>query len=403
MSSFDSIFASVSGQESGADYIPPVIAPEEAEAAVIEAELSNVEKEVAQQEVVIQQAETAIDAIEDKIDDLQEQIEGMESMMNGTTPYNAALFADKYARMAKIVARFHVPISHVGAESLSEVTDANLNAYAGLCSAKETAGKALGKVKEFFISLYNSFIAAITGLFNRLNGIKKSAENLKKTVQGKEKIKEGKVKIPTAAALYLDKNGNAGNGITALVSGLNVVPQHLDQLNGGKSINAVASVVDLVADKMMKFGSVATKEKTADTATFVVSVDGNKVATVVAPITDKGIPSTKWTTGTDAKNLTTELDVSVSKSDLVQLCVAVAEGAGKLQTARLDSKSLNSSRDKAIAALDKGDSEAEKEAHGESKAAIKAGHRAVLALGKAAIGLGGDILVAQLGFIKAHI
>lgn len=402
------IFSSVAGQESAdLDETTIVATAEEAAEAVVEAEIAEANADIAEQEKDIAQLETAIEAVEEKVEELEEHVDGLESMISGATPFNAGLFAHQYAQASKIAAKFGVPTEVKGAESFADASTANLNAYAGIEAFKDTALKAAGAVKKFFVDLYNSFINLFVGLFNKLKGIKNSAMVTKAAVNKAEKTKD-EVTLPKSANLL-----NAGGGSEAIASLVAVGGkvyselQDLGMAMDGDSANAVHAVASTFAG----IGSKTIENKTETTETLVVKLGVGGEVRITAPTKDAGI--SKTTVSVKAGE-TAPTGSKMEKSALINLLNSVASNADKLQNAKLDKSALNQQRDKAIAVMEKNaknsapaadDKDGRKAAGAEKKlatAAIKSAHNAGLKLGRAATSLGADILGAQIAFVKAH-
>lgn len=387
----ESIFKSVTGAES-VDLEPAVEAVvEEVAEAIIDKEIAEVEKDVAEACQAVDQHETAIEAVEEKLEDLQEQISGLESMMNGTTAFNASLFAHQLAAGAKIAAKFGAPIEVQGSESYADASTAQLNALAGVESLKETAVKAGGAIKKFFVDLYASVVAVITGLFSRLGGISKKAQALKGRVSTGSKIKEGDVTIPASAAKLLDEKGQADGAVSAITNGVRAASKALDA--GG---NNILSGIKEAANDFGKAGVKSTSGNTPDIEGTKVKV-GTTTFAFGVPKTEAGLG--KVTAAVSAGEAGETKVKALSKDALVAICTKVATQASELQITNANAKSLMSKRDKAIASM-------EAKAKEEDKAVVtnvRNGHRAGLKLITAGVKFGGDILSAQLGFVAAHL
>lgn len=401
MSTLANIFSKIAGQESqdldlSVVAIPEVAADAAAE-AVIDKEIAEHDRDIAEHDHAIEKLETAIEAVEDKQEELEEIVDGLESMMTGATPFNAALFHDKMARGAKISAKFGAPLEIQGAESFADASTANLNAFAGIESMKETATKAAGAVKQFFVQLYQSFIAVIEGLLNRFKGLEQKA-NVLKSAMGSKEVAGDKVKLPKSAAV-LNEKGHAGV-TTAILAGLGKVYQGLDGL-GGSNEDGPAKAVEAVAEALAGMGSKSVASKTETTETLEVKVNGVTVK-IVSPLTDAGVGSASFTVS--AGEAPGEI-TALGKPALVQICSEVAADAKKLQAAKLDKRALTQLRDRAIAEMEKRAAahDASKEDKKAATSSIKDAHKASLKLGRAALGFGGDVLDAQLAFVKAHV
>lgn len=389
MSDLKSIFASVAGVES-ADVVP---VPEAVELTAEQVATEIVDKELAQVEVAltantaeIAQQNTAIDAVEEKLEDLQEQIGGMESQMSGATPFNAGLFAERYSRGAKIVAKFGAPVELHGNESFADASTANMNALAGLESMKETASKAVGAIKQFFINLYNTFITAGTNLFARFGGLKKKAANFKSRA-GSETLKTGKVSVSVRAATYLDDKGsdNGAVGIILAAAGRD---------HAMTKENALAHVGSIV-DALAKVGTKTVKGSEAGAETLEVSMNKVKV-TIVKPTTEEGLGKAKLRVSGNGEKAETEVE-ALTKEAAVKLAGHVETEAGKISQAKLNANDLKKSRDKAIA-------EMEKKAEGDEVKTVKAyrnAHRDTMELTVEGLKFASDILAAQLDMVDA--
>jgi len=399
--SLKDIFAGVAGQESAdLDATTVVATAEEAAEAVVEAELKTAEADIATAEKDIAQHETAIEAIEEKVEELEETIEGMESMISGATPFNAELFAHQYRHASKITAKFGQPVDVMGAESFSDASTANLAAFAGMETFRETAGKAVGAVKKFFIDLYNSFINLFVGLFNKLKGIKAKAGTTKASLQAAKETK-AEVTLQKSASL-LEANGSS-KAIAALVT---VQGKCFSELSGlgmareGDSANAAHAV----AAAFNGAGSSSVDGKTETTENLVIKVGQGAEVTVVAPTKDAGLGKAAVTVKEGEAPKGAKLDKSV----LLNILNSVASDADKLHNAKLDKAALTTQRDKAVAAIEKNQAPKEdRTADGKAEvkstiSAVKAAHSAGLKYARGATNLGAAILDAQLSFVKAH-
>lgn len=403
--SLANIFSSVAGQESAELDMPAVVATaEEAAEAVVEAEIKTAEADIAEVEKDIAQQETAIEALEEKVEELEEVIEGTESMLRGDTPFNAALFAHQFKQGAKIAAKFGAPVHVDGVESYSDASTANLNAYAGLESIKETASKAIGAIKKFFVDLYNSFINLFVGLFNKLKGIKNKAAAVKASLSKVEKLKE-EVSVGKSASILAADGSSAA--IPALISTCGKAYSELQDL-GVAHPDEAAKAVHAIADTLAGAGTKSVGTKGEGTETLEVKIN-NATVSIVAPTTDAGISkvSISVKVGEAPGKITAQ-----SKDKLINLCNTVAANADKLQNAKMNKSALMQQRDRAIGVMEKqaasaserdgADKDAIKKDKKAGVGAIKAAHTAGLKLGRAATSLGADILDAQLAFVKAH-
>lgn len=407
--SLANIFSSVAGQESAELDMPTVVATaEEAAEAVVEAELKTAEADIAEQDKEIAQHETAIEALEEKVEELEEVIEGTESMLNGTTPFNAGLFAHQFKQGSKIVGKFGAPVEVQGVESFADVSTASLNAYAGIETFKETASKAIGAIKKFFVDLYNSFINLFVGLFNKLKAIKNKATQLKAAVNNAKSVKSGNELSLSKSANLIETNG-ASKAIASLVAVGGKAFSELQGLGMAQADDA-ANAVHAVADAFAGAGSKSVDGKTDTSETLVVKVGQNGVVKITAPVKDAGLGAVKVAVSTGEQTPHSAVD---NKSQLLSIVNSVAADADKLQNAKMDKSALMQQRDRAIGVMEKAAASAG-EREGADKAeikkekksgvgAIKAAHTAGLKLARAATALGSDILEAQLAFVKAHI
>lgn len=398
MSTLANIFASVAGQESQ-DLDPGLVqlvevSAEEAAEAIVDKEIAEHDKEIAEHDHHIEKLDTAIEAIEEKQEELEEIVDGLESMMSGGTPFNAALFHDRMARGAKIAAKFGAPVELQGAESYADSSTANLNALAGVESMKETAVKAAGAAKKFFIELYNGFIAMITGVFNRFKGIEKKAAIVKQAVSGKgEEAFKGEV-TRTGAARWVDQNGHAPKVVDSIIAAGNTLSATLDTVNAGGVVDGIDRVID-------KLAAMGTKSKDGDVVK--IAINGGEVH-IHAPKDDADLAKVSFTVKAPTKLVSATAD-KPNKSALESICGEVARQAKALQLAKFDSKALTAQRDKAIAQMEKrgAETDADKKDVKSGVGAIKAGHRAGMKLISGGFKLAGDVLDGQLAFVKACV
>lgn len=396
--SLKNMFAQIAGQESAdldASLVQQVeVTAEQAAEAVIEKEISDCEKDIADHDHQFEKHEDAIDAIEEKVEELEEVIEGLESMMSGNTPFNAGLFAYQFNQGAKIVSKMGAPVERQGAESFSDASTANLNALAGVESMKEVAGKAAGAAKKFFIELYNGFIAVITGIFNRFKGIEKKAANMKAQVSAAGADKFTGDVTRSGAAKWVDAKGMAPKVVEAVVSASNTLAGTLGATSDYSPVDSINSVID-------KLAAAGTKKTEGDKVLIEI---GSGHAEIVAPKDEADLNKVSFTVRAPSTS-TNWTAPKPSKSVLEGICTSVASQAKSLQVAKLDSKSLTATRDKAIAMMEKrgADDDEGKKATKASVAGIKSMHRAGMKLIRGALGLAGDVLDGQLAFVKACI
>lgn len=399
--SLKDIFQGIAGQESAdLDQTTLVATAEEAAEAVVEAELKTAEADIATAEKDIAQHETAIEAIEEKVEELEETIEGMESMMSGATPFNAELFAHQYRHAAKITAKFGAPVDVMGAESFADASTANLAAYAGIESFRETAGKAVTAVKKFFVDLYNSFINLFIGLFNKLKGVKAKAATTKASLQA---AKETKAEVTLAkSASLLEANGSS-KAIPALIQ---VQGKCFSEL-GGLALareDESAAAAHAVASAFGGAGAKTVDGKTDSTETLVIKIGQGAEVSVVAPTKDAGLSKA----AVSVKEGEAPKGSKLEKSVLLNILNGIGSDADKLHNAKLDKSALTTQRDKAIAAIEKNQRPKEDRSADDKKevkstiGAVKAAHNAALKYARGATNLGAAILEAQLAFVKAH-
>lgn len=396
--SLNNIFSMVAGLEDDSEIQDTVVATaEEAAEAIVSEEIAVVEAEVEKQTAEVAAAEVRIDVVEEKIEELAEEIDGVESMLSGSTPFNAGLVEYRFNRAVGIANRFsNEKAELMGSESFADASTAQMNTLAGLESMKETLIKAGEKVKKFFIELYKSFIAVITGLFDRLKGLEKKAGVIKAAVNSKEKFKD-KVKVPG----LLDPRGEAKGVVDAVIKASASVSKNLTQLGSVSTRDAVSTAVSAIVDELAKSGTKSVKSSDVNTETLEVKIN-SATLTLVSPKTDDGVSdaSFKLDTGkTDDKEV-----AALTKGQLITICNSVAADAAKLRPAKLDAKALAATRDQAIAALAKQAAEEDTGKDEKKKLIgyIRSGHRASLKLTSGALKLGSNVLASQLSFVKAH-
>lgn len=357
--------------------------------AKVDAELEEARADIAEAEKTIDQNETAIEAVEERLEDLEEQIDGMESMLSGKAPFNAALFHSQMKRASKIANAFGgEQINVLGAESYADASTAELEARAGLLSFKEKAVAAGTAIKKFFVDLYNGFINFVLGIFNRYKAVVTKADSLAAKVEAKEKF-EGKVKLPKSAN-WLKADGT-GPDMPAL---LNKVMSQADAVAGGnftKAKEAIEAVKSVGSSSPLKSG------------------DGFKVFKLQV-----GQGVVQLTIPEDAEHMT-KADIKVggvggeaqeidsrTKEQLKSLVAATKKAAEEMQSSKLDKKALESKRDQVIAKL-----ESYEKTNGANNskniAAARAGTTAVLKVQRGILKFGETILMAQLGYVAAHV
>lgn len=397
--SLSDIFKSVAGQENAELTETTIVATaEEAAEAIVDKEIAEAEADIAEHDKDIASHETAIEALEEKVEELEEEVAGLESMMSGATPFNAELFAHRYARAAKISAKFGTQVEVQGSESFADASTANLAAYAGVEAFKETAGKAVATVKKFFVDLYNSFINFFVGAFNKLKGLGQKAQVVKSSLLSGGEVKSD-VTPPKSASL-LETNGKS-KVVDAVVKASGQVYQSMNSLGDGREDSGAAAVAQ-IADALASAGTKSVSGKTESTETLSVAVGQSAKVTIVSPLKDAGIGSTKigFSLGEAPAKST------ASKTDLVSILTDVIKDSSRLQNAKLDKGALTTQRDKAIGYMEKlaaVSPDADKKEKTQGAGAIKAAHSAGLKLGAGAIKLGTAVLDAQLDFVKAHV
>lgn len=400
--SLSDIFKSVAGQENAELSETTIVATaEEAAEAIVDKEIADAERDIATHDKDIASHETAIEALEEKVEELEEEVAGIESMMSGATPFNAELFAHRYERASKISGKFGTKVEVQGAESFADASTANLNAYAGVESFKQTAGKAVSTIKKFFVDLYNSFINLFVGLFNRLKGLKGKAGTMKAAVNSGTS-KDGEISLQKSAGL-LETNGSS-KAIPALIAVQGKAFSELGGLGLAREGDS-AQAAHAVADAFGGAGSKTIESKTDDTETLVVKVGTGASVHIVAPVRDAGLGKASVSVKLDEAPKGSKLDKAV----LLSLVNGVMSDADKLHNAKLDKAALTTQRDKAVGAIEKNQAPKDQRSDDDKKevkstiGAVKGAHTAALKYARAATNLGADILEAQLAFVKAHL
>lgn len=390
--SLQDIFLSVTGAES-AELEAPIVAivettAEEAAEAVVDKEIAEIEKDVTEVCAEQEKQETAIEAVEEKIEDLQEQVDGMEKMMSGETPFNAALFAHHYNRGAKIMAKFGATVDHHGAESFADASTANLNALAGCESMKETAVKAGAAVKNFFISLFNGFIAAIVGLFNKFKGIEKKGEIVKAKVA---KSEGGKGEVTrTGKMLYAGPTGSVDHVASAVTKAATSLAIAL----GNGNPEAMVSEVQKVANDLASMGKKTVKGSDDSSETWEIAAQ-DAIITIVSPKNEAGLAKVRLTHA--AANSSSKAP-ALDKAKLSSICDSVIAEAKKMQANKLGESALKTARDKAIGQIEKAS------ADGKAKIeVIRNGHKAAMKLLQGAMDVGATALEGALAFVNANL
>lgn len=400
--SLQSIFQSVAGVEDADLNETAIVATaEEAAEAVVDKEIAEAETAIAEHDKDISEHETAIEALEEKVEELEEEVDGMESMLSGSTPYNAELFAYRFSRGAKIAGKFGQSVEVQGTESYADASTASLNAYAGIESMKEVAGKVVGAIKKFFVDLYNSFINMFVGLFNRLKGLKAKAGTLKAKVNSGT-VKDGEISLPKSSAL-LEPNGSS-KAIPALIAVQGKAFSELGGLGVAREGDS-AQAAHAVADAFGAAGSKTIEGKNDDTEKLVVKVGSDATVEITAPVRDAGLGKATVSVKLGESGKGGKLEKSV----LLSLVNGVASDADKLHNAKLDKNALTSQRDKAIGTIEKNQApKGQRSDDGKKEVkstigAVKGAHTAALKYARAATSLGADILAAQLDFVNAHM
>lgn len=327
-------------------------AAEEVVEAILDKELAEHGECIAENSAETDKLNIAVEAMQDKIEDLEEIVDGLESMRNGTTPFNAGLFAREFQRGQAIMAKFGrvENVDVMGAESFADASTAQLNAHAGLCAMTDTLKAAGAKVKEIFIQVFNSVIDTAKALLDRNVKLASSANNTKALI-GKGKVKTGEITVPANAGKLLNAKGESGNAISDIVKALGAI----STLDGEKVSKAVDGI----------------KSGTATLSPTSVSYSGTPVSTITA----------------------------LSKDALDGLMEGVAKDAKRLGEANLSVKGLTNARDKAVAkwatALTVEQTKVAREAANEIRAGLTAARNAMK--------FGGDILAAKIAFARAHL
>lgn len=376
--------AAITGQEN-ADLTPDVTVAtvEQLVEAQVETEVAEATAAVAVAEKDIDQLEALVESVEEKVEELEEQIDGMESMLNGKSEYNAGLFAHQFAQASKIAAKLgKTDIAVLGAESLADVSTAQLNTLAGLLSLKDTVKSGASAAKRFFISLYQSFIALIAGIFNKYKGFEGQAAALKTKLSGEIKT-EGKV-TPPAAAGWLDAAGK-GPDAGEIIKGMETA---VAGATGGDS-----TAVGAYLGKIKGYGkATASNAPAPGMHAFKVAINNGEVA-VVIPSGPENMGKANLVVG--SASAPGERD-RLSKEALSKLVSEVASEAAAARNSKLTEKSLTAQRDAGIAKI-------EGEEDKTKGQAIKDGHSAGLRLMRGAHKLAESILGAKLALVKAHL
>lgn len=389
--SLHDMFSAIAGNEDAdlGNVLPTEATVEALVEAQVDAELAETATDIAEAEKDIERNETAIEAVEERVEELEEQIDGLESMLDGKRAFNAELFHHQLQRATKIANSFGGDqVQVLGAESYADVSTAELEARAGLLSFKEKAVAAGSAIKKFFVDLYNGFISFVVGIFNRYKAIASKADALEKKVEAKEKF-EGKVKLPKSSG-WLKADGT-GPDMPAL---LKKVLADADAVAGGnfsKAQSAVEAIKSAGASSPLKDGS--------GFKSFKVQV-GLGTVTISVPTDVENLGKANIAVG-GVSGEAKEID-SRTKEQLKGLISKTKKDAEEMQAAKLDKKALESKRDATIAKL-----EASQKTMGVNNAkniaAARAGTTAVLKVQRGVLKFGETILMAQLGYVAAHV
>lgn len=402
--SIQAILAGVYGAEDLGE-AEVVATAEQAAEAVIDSEIKEIELEVSEAVADVTENTNAIEALEDAVEELEEKVEGMESLMNGKEPWNPGLFAERYKDATKIAAKLgNTKIDVLGAESLADENTALLTTVNGMESFKETAKKAGGAIKAFFIGLYNGVINWMHGLFNGFVAKKTKAESLIKRIEGekfktKEKYSEGK----WAAYLSGDKEN------TLLASTINSVQAAavavLAKENPAELVAGVKSGVDALA----KFGqsSVTSTNELNETLTVKFG-NGVKIMIVSPKAADKQMDKSlnKVSVKSAIGEYTPKKDqAGLSVQDMKAILTAVKSDCDKLRYTKADGKALTAARDHTISKLERDG--ARKDSDGKKDTAyaiscVKGAHKGALALLTGATDLASKIINARLALVAAN-
>lgn len=386
--SIAALMASVTGTESDDLNLGNVEVTVEAVAeAVVDKELAEVETELAVQDKEIDGIEKDIEILEEKVEELEEEIAGMEAMLAGGE-FNAALFQDKYSRAAKLAARFGAPVAELAGTECADTSSAQLNAFAGIESFKDTAKKAGGAIKKFFVDLYNGFINWFVGLFNKMKGLETKAKGLSAKVSGKEP--KEKVNFPASASWLGGKAVDVTGSLAKVVAAGDTAAKAAFAADALKAVQTAVSA-------LKELGTASQEKTTSDTETFKVKV-GEGHFTVVYPHTVAGLGSVSVSamSGGEAK----KDQAPLTKGAIGAMLSGVQSQAKTLQFSKLDSKALTAQRDSTIAILERMAKEDNVDI-AKSVAGIKAAVRAILKLQKGGQSLAADLLAAQLAAVNA--
>lgn len=403
--SIQAILAGVYGAEDLGE-AEVVATAEEAAEAIIDKEIAEIETEVAEASAEVSEHTNAIEALEEKVEELEEAVEGMEALTGGKEPWNPALFAERYAKAAKIASKLgNDKIDVLGAESLADENTALLTTVNGMEGFKETAAKAGGAIKAFFVGLYNGVINWMGGLFNGFIAKKTKADSLIKKIDGekfkaKEKYSEGKW------AAYL----SGGKETTLLASTINGVQTAavavLSKENPAELVAGVKSAIDALT----KVGqsSVSATNELSETINVKYG-NGAKIVIISPKAADKQIDKAlnKVSMKSAVGEYTPKKDqAGLSAQDLKAILNAVKNDCDKLRYAKADGKSLTAARDHTISNMER--AAARKDADGKKESAyaiscVKGAHKGALNLLTGATDLASKIISARLALVSANV
>lgn len=363
----------------------PTMSTMEVALAVVDADVANAEKDVAETIGNIDLTLGNTEQLEEKIADLADATAGMESMISGGTPFNSGLFAHYYKTATKIANTFGGNIQHQGAESFENKDGLNTEIIQGVESFKDIGKKAVGKVKELFIELYNRFLSLFDNFIQGYGAMAKQAKALGDHITGKMTFPSD-INLP-AACNYADNKGEVSDVVQLVIGMVN----GLKGMASTSHSDDIKKAVDFALDGL---GTVGKKTVIGhDTEGNTYEVTFNKAHfKYTQPSTEKSLSSMNlFDVGAESEGQTVK---GLNGNQLKSLAKSVESMCDKLSKIDLSRKGLTTIRDHAIYATEKGMSNTQY---------LTDAHKGMLKLCRGASEIAVKSIKAQLAFIRAHI
>ena len=339
------------------------------ETAVV-AEISELTAEIEEQSAVIEKLVDHVEDLEEAVEEVEEAVEGMESMLNSGN-FNSLCFAHTYNRAMRLAAKLGCEYDgvRVGAEAMSDVTTANMQARAGIEAIGETLKNWGAKAVAFIKHIFNTIINFFVSLRSKTDALQRREQQLRDRVNGGAKVKD-KIKLG-AWNVYVDyateglkeaskKDAGALSGFQTSVAELCAEAGKVDGMSVPTLKTAYSGLVTRAKADAKAFGKYNEKKQGSKDLIVSQRAGSRMTITVSEPtITSFAEAATAIRSvslniikAPEAKKMSSgETKAKVDKSGLIAALDGVKSQIADLRTGKLKETATTNARDQIIAKL----------------------------------------------------